>query len=141
MPQDRSVLTPITKIPPLIGRSNEHGKQAAFQWAIVGEIVNQRGRVYEDGGALINEKALEKLGDQCGLPQNLIQKAWDRWLSDGDDGLKVFDTVDKKRNLFHIADNEDYGDARKFINETAARAFEGQTRAKIGHLKKYKKDL
>ncbi len=141
MPQERSVLTPITKIPPLVGRSNEHGKQAAFQWAIVGEIVTQRSRVYEEGGALIDSITLEKIGDQCGLPKNLVLKAWNRWLADGNDGLRVFDTIDEKNHLYHVADNEDYGDARAFINETATRAFKGQTRARIGNLKKYKKAL
>lgn len=141
MPQERSVLTPITKIPPLVGRSNEHGKQAAFQWAIVGEIVTQRSRVYEEGGALIDLMTLEKIGEQCGLPKNLALKAWNRWLADGDDGLRVFDTIDEKNHLYHVADNEDYGDARAFINETAIRAFKGQSRAKIGNFKKYKKTL
>ena len=129
-------LTPIVDIAPLIGRNRDHAPQAIFQQAVVKAIVERRKELPRHGGALLQLAELCRIADSLGLPRTTMEKALERWKHDGDDGLAFLEEVE--RNRYHLADNEQYGNARQFINETAKRSEKGSKRGKASARKRKK---
>ena len=130
------ILTPIVDIAPLIGRNKDHAPQAIFQQAVVKAIVERRKELPRHGGALLQIAELCRIADSLGLPRPTMEKALERWKHDGDDGLAFLEEVE--RNRYHLADNEQYGKARQFINETAKRSEKGSKRGKASARKRKK---
>lgn len=90
------------------------------------QMVAQRMEIARFGGARLLREQLCRIADRVGLPTATMDKALDRWTNDGDDGLAFLEEV--APNTYHIADNDKYGQARRFLDETARRSKQGRRR-------------
>lgn len=126
MPKGKRTLVPIVDIAPLVNPGRYYGPQAAFQQALVRKIVDRRKHIPERGGATLSlSDDLWPIADRLNLPQPTMQRALDRWTSDGDDGPKFLELVDGRiegEAIYHLANNEKYRRAREFVAETARRS-------------------
>jgi len=127
LPKNQQILVPLVALPPLVSPNKFFAQQAAFQFGVVRELVERRQELHKEGGALFKEDDFARIGAKYGLPNSTRMKAMERWLRDDSDGLRVFELVGSNR--YHLADNEVYGDARRFIDETVRKAAEGRQRA------------
>ncbi|MDZ7703885.1 MAG: hypothetical protein U5L04_05305 [Trueperaceae bacterium] len=127
-------LTPIVDMAPLVSPGRYYAPQAAFQQSVVRAIAERSMQIADDGGVLLTLPKLWPIADALGLPKSTMQRALDRWLHDGDDGPAFLEKVDRDR--YHLADNERYGLARRFIDETARRKKRGQIRGKASQRKR-----
>lgn len=84
---------------------------------IVSYMVKSRREISLHGGVLITDDILGDIAERCGLSISIAAKAFERWQVDSDDGIKVFEITRQDRYL--LADNADYGDARRFVDKTA----------------------
>jgi len=127
--QRDQLIVPVVGMPPRVGRSNEWGAQAAFQFAIVRALVERRTDVVTKGGAQLSMLELERLARTVGLPVETLMKVLDRWTHDGDDGLACLEIVERDR--YHLPNNSSYSDARSFIEGGGRRSLEKRKAAKM----------
>jgi hypothetical protein len=116
----KRTLVPVVELAPFVSPGSLYAQQAAFQQAVVRAIVQRRQQIASRGGAKLSDRDLWQIAEPLGLPQSTMDRAIDRWLHDGDDGLQFLELIDG--DLYHLADNERYGLARRFIDDTADRA-------------------
>lgn len=128
LPKSQQTLVPLIEVPPLVSPNKFYAQQAAFQFGLVRELVERRQEIHKEGGALLKEEDFVRIAAKYDLHESTRRKAMERWLRDGDDGPRVFELVDRSR--YHLADNERYGDARRFIDETARMAAEARHKAR-----------
>ena len=84
--RDARKLVPVVDIPPLVGRSNEHGAQATLSMLVVREL-RGRARALADGdGVELGDEDWARLAREAGLPASVVRNVRDRWRNDGDDG-------------------------------------------------------
>jgi hypothetical protein len=121
---------PIVKLPPMVGRFNDHAAQAAFAERLVIEMVELRLELYRNGGAKFTKPLLHSLSDEVGLrtdPYKLLS----RWEQNDDDGDAF---LERKGDLLILADNPSYRSARAFLLEAGRRSIESKEAAKRGLL-------
>lgn len=125
----RGILTPIVSIDDLGGITAPRymGPLAAFKQGIVKAIVDQRLDLPKHGGALITARDFDALALRCGVPKTVTPKALQAWQTDRDEGPAFLEVT---RGRFHIANNEEYGAVRAFIDDTASIARSGSIRGK-----------
>lgn len=134
-------LVPVLKLPPLIGRHNEHGPQAAFQMLIVAYMRDNARDLVNYGGVYIPPKVLNKLAQQSSLPVAVVPHVIDRWLNDGDDGPAVLKRISGEDDRYTLGDA--YELERKFMEAGAYREIGGSkggqksVTAKAAQLKRY----
>lgn len=121
--KSEQTLIPVVRLPPFVGRSNDHAAQADFQWHLVRELVDGRRELHEFGGVTLGDERLAALAEQAGLALSLLPRVLDRWTQDGDDGLAFLERMNGGR--YHLADNEWFQGARRFLNDTAKRTNRG----------------
>jgi hypothetical protein len=142
-PKGKRTLVPIVDIAPLVTPGYTYGPQAAFQQSVVRKIVEKRLKIPERGGAPLSLKDdLWPIADRLGLPQSTMKRVLERWTCNGDDGPQFLELVKGKINgkaVYHLADNEQYGLAKNFINETARRSKKASEAGKASALKRKNK--
>jgi len=115
--RNQRILVPVVRLPPFVGRFNDHAAQADFQWLVVRELVDRRKELHEFGGVTLEQERLRALADQAGLALSLLPRVMDRWTQDGKDGFAFLERTEGGR--YHLADNEWFQGARRFLDETA----------------------
>ena len=135
----RQILVPVVEPAPLVSSPRTYRNQAVFQQVLVREIVERRKDIARFGGARLELQDLWQIAKRVGLTRNTMGKAMGRYLVDGDDGPAFLEEVDTDQ--YHLADNEKYGKARRFIDETARRSAKGRKMGKVSARKrKQRKD-
>lgn len=114
---DEQLLVPMVPLPPLVPRERDQAAQAAFQVEIMLALVDQRRTLGKLGGADLPDPALAKLAAAVGLPEATRKRVMVRWLADGDDGPAFLERVGA--GVYNLADNDVFGDARRFLLNTA----------------------
>lgn len=104
-------LVPLLPVPPLVGRRNEHGAQAAFSMLLVAHIRDAARELVEHGGVAISEWALADMARRAGLPAGLVPAVLDRWTQDGTDAPAFLRRVERDR--FTLGDA--HANARAFL--------------------------
>lgn len=127
-------LVPIVALPPFVGRRNDHGPQAAFQFHFVAALVERRRELVQYGGAKVTRDELERMAAAAGLPTSLLDQVIDRWTQDGDDAERCLERVERDR--YHLPDNSTYRDARAFLNVAGGRSAARSRNAQIGVAKR-----
>ena len=134
-------LVPIVPFPPMVGRFNDHGAQAAFQFKLMSAFVDHRKELLPDGGAMLLEEELLRLAGSAGLPLELLEKVLDRWTQDGQEsqegGERFLDRIGKDRYM--LADTAPYHDAREFLLEGSRRAIQARQGARLAISRKVKR--
>jgi hypothetical protein len=128
LPKHQQWLVPIVPLPPFVGRPHDFAAQAAFQFKIVGALLDHRIQLVTDGGALLGAEELRRRAEQVGLPVATIPRVLDRWSQDGDDGPAFLERVERDR--YNLADTAPYRGARGFLIEAGRRTLEGQAGAR-----------
>lgn len=113
--RDRN-LVPMVPIPPLLNPDKKKKNQAAFQFGFVRKLVEGRREIKERGGIIMSQTDWAKHGKAYDLNSDEVRAVIDRWQHDGDDGERVLEFAN---GVWHLADNETYGAARRFIDDGA----------------------
>lgn len=132
------ILTPIVTVNDLEGITNRKyfGPLAAFKQGVVKAIVDRRLELPKHGGALITDRDLATLAARCGISSSkVVSSAMQAWQIDRDEGAQFLE-VHKGR--YHIANNDEYGAVRAFIDESASIATTASKRGKRGAAKRAK---
>lgn len=134
------ILTPIVSVNDLHGITSKNylGPLAAFKQGVVKAIVDRRLELPKHGGALITDRELAAIAKRCGVPDVVVPRAMQAWQIDRDEGAQFLE-VSKGR--IHIANNDEYGAVRAFIDETAAIATTRSARGKRGAAKRAKSNV
>ena len=90
-------LVPVLELPPLVGRSNEHGAQASLSMLVVAHVRDHARELVETGGVTIARADWERLAARAGLPVRMVPAVLDRWTQDGDDAGSFLRRVERDR--------------------------------------------
>ncbi len=112
--KEKRRLVPWLPEPPLVGRSNEHGRQVIFQLLVVKEFIDNAKEFDVQGAITLTEEEVLMLGHRAGLPQDLAMKVWSGWLNAG----RPFVGVGEDRYTLAIGLQE-YADFIKELNRKA----------------------
>jgi hypothetical protein len=105
------ILIPVIPEPELVGRNNEHGAQLALVDVMTGEMVQRQLDILKYGGVRITEAEWEDMAHRVGLPVEVMEKAREAWTG------PVLERVSD--DIWHLADNETYGEYRAYLNDGA----------------------
>ena len=111
-------LVPLTGLPPLIGRSNEHGSQCSLSMRIVIEMRYQSVECWEKGGIIITIDRWLELARNAGVPQKLAPSLLGLWLTGDKETPAFLKQVGPDR--YALGDSEK--DAWQFILSGAERS-------------------
>lgn len=83
--QEQRQLIPIPpKLPPFVGRPNDHAAQAAFQLQILGALRARAEELALEGAAHLSQTDMKHLAERAELPQTLIDPVLERWTAGED---------------------------------------------------------
>jgi hypothetical protein len=109
-----------------------YGPVLRFQHLLVREMALQADALFSQGGAEIHDIKLAAIASQAGMPRgnkgDLRNRLLDQWTIDDDKALAFLEQVD--RNRYNLADNERYGNARKWLTELGEKSHKGKERRK-----------
>ena len=133
--KSRSVLMPVVKLPDLDTNAKRWMPgQAAFALAVVRELVERRDEIHQHGGAQLTPTTVERIASRVGCPKTTAKRLIQRWTDPQRDEPLFLDAVEAGR--YHLADNEQYGKARQFLDETAKRSHRGSKMGKASARKR-----
>ena len=87
--RDARRLVPVLPLPPLVGRSNEGGAQAALQLLVMLELRRRVRELASEGGVLIDSGRFAELAEQVRLPAKMLPRVLTVWAT-GDDHTPAF---------------------------------------------------
>lgn len=122
-------LVPMVKLPPFVGRVNEHGPQATLSMIFVTELRERARELVEHGGILLDLDAWTTLAERAALPRGgagNLSRVLARWTHDGDDGPAFLMKVGRDRYTLGPA----HAAARDFVGEAGRRETEGSAAGK-----------
>lgn len=132
----RSVLMPVVELPELDTSAKRWmPAQAALALAVVRELVERRSEIYHHGGAELTPATVERVATRVGCPKPTAHRLMERWTDGSEDAF--LEAIEPGR--YHLADNEHYGKARRFINETARRSHNARRMGKASARKRKRK--
>jgi hypothetical protein len=124
--QEAQKLVPMTDIPPLVGRPNEHGQQATLSMLITREMRLHARELVKHNGILLPLDRWADLARQAGLPARLLGAVIDRWTQDGPDAPAFLKRVECDR--YTLGDT--HGSARDFLVEAGKKEITQSERGK-----------
>ena len=133
--KSRSVLMPVVELPELDTNTKRWmPAQAAFALAVVRELVERRDEIHQHGGAKLTPATVERVATRVGCSKTTAKRLMQWWVDPSRDAPLFLDAVEAGR--YHLADNEKYGKARRFLDETAKRSHRGKTMGKASARKR-----
>ena len=129
----RSVLMPVVELPELDTETKRWmPAQAAFALAVVRELVERRDEIHQHGGAELTPATVERVAARVGCPKSTAHRLMERW-TDGSEAA-FLDAVEPGR--YHLANNDQYGKARRFLDDTARRSHRARRMGKASAKKR-----
>ena len=110
-------LVPVTELPPLVGRTNEHGPQATLSLAVVRHMREHARELAQDGAVRIPLAQWSTMAISSGLQPHIVVPVIDRWVQDGDDAPAFLTRVDK--DAYTLGDA--HAPARNFLLDAGER--------------------
>ena len=83
---DRRLVPMLRELPPMAGRTNEHGAVMTLSMLLMRELRARARELVTDGAVAISGERWKALAIQAGLPLVTLPKVIDRWLQNGTDG-------------------------------------------------------
>jgi hypothetical protein len=122
-------LVPVTELPAFIGANRWHPAQALFQLAWLHYMSTNRQDIAEWGGVRAPVDVLERLAASVALPRTMARELLPAWTRDADDSPAFLERVG--RDIYHIADNDKFGEARAFLEAGARRSADARAAGKL----------
>jgi hypothetical protein len=119
-------LIPVFPMPPLIGRPNEHARQAAFQLRLVRFFAENALALQRDAQVTLRPEQLSRLAQNVLLPLELAPRLMERWCRDGADAPAVLE----RHGTYQYGIANAYARERDFIMAGGRRKLEGQKRGR-----------
>lgn len=130
-PRGDRALVPMIDLPPLVGRPNDHGAQAALQLYILAELRKRATELVETGGVAISDGLWNELSAGAGVPVSIRGKVLEAWTSA--EGFLL--EVDRRR--YTLADT--HRDARDFLIAGGESEIAGAKAGRAGASRKRKR--
>ena len=122
-------LVPVTELPALVGARRWHAAQSLFQLAWLHYMSTNRQDIAEWGGVRAPVDVLERLAASVDLPRTMARELLPAWTRDADDSPAFLERVG--RDIYHIADNDKFGEARAFLEAGAQRSADARAAGKL----------
>jgi hypothetical protein len=132
-------LVPLPKLPPFVGRANEHGAQATASMLLVRELRSHAVDLFRSGAVHISRDRMAELFYEARVPASLVPRVVDRWTRDDVDGPAFLSMPDA--DAYTLGDS--HVRAREFLLEAgkkealgsqAGKASVRSRQAKLGRL-------
>lgn len=130
LPKNEQFLLPVVELPPFYGRPRGYAAQAAFQWRLLGALLDRRVELVKEGGALLAREELMRLAVPIGVPVTTLDKVIECWLAGTTSTAPFLERVSEDRQRYTLANNETFGDARRFLEIAGQRTLENRKRGK-----------
>lgn len=107
------LLVPCVDLPPLVGSTNTHAQQCELQLEMLEHMTENSKDYSEEGGVLIKSDQFLQMAKNTGMTKDTLEKVFDRWTQDGDDGGRFLEQTEKDR--FKLG--KTYSDADKLLTD------------------------
>lgn len=104
-------------MPALVEPKKYHADQVVVQFLVIQHIINNRKFLRNHGGGFFDEDVLEGIAQQAGLPMSVMERAWEQWQHDSESSEAFLEKI--AEDVYHIAKNKTFHDAKEFIDQLA----------------------